>query len=801
MPAILTAIMSFYGVASNGQPPSSVSPNSGMPFVAPADGPAPSWTEKDPHARTFLATVDAVSKWFDTTSQQVEELEAAPGLAAVKEQQRKTVGTTSPFPGQGQIFAWPFWLYEVKNASDTSVHVSIRPAVLPPVLDAQRFAVLQYNLESGGVGAKTGINGFGAPRTVLVDESSTNELWLQRAPEVYSKWQPVIDGDKQIGVNTSTTWFWLTATSGNRLTRGELLNILNGNGGPDRVEIQCTFYRSAAVAAKESKSVVPKRPELGFSDNTKSFAIIDGHGSLQDLLKKSVGQTERSRLLRVNERPSLFEGPLRVQGTSSFGLAGTGRIYGLEHYFQMLNSVGIPVAASNSAPGEMQGARPVAAEREPPNLPAGSVEGGPVDPNRITVRFDLSDASDDRVMSRSSVEIKTEPDGTTYWAPNRLGQPGEVTYEISIPKPIAGIEMHGVGVNAYNDNADVSFDPNCSAVFQVSTNGEDWFTVDRTSSSGRTTLDVGECPGLVGATTFYLKARLRVTRIHEGDRVRYAQFLRSNPGRGEYPKITFLLETEGSDLTPPTGMEAIGRRAAPTVFTVESLTANAGLAEILWQHKSEPASTPYVLLTGLVPYGKQVAEYAARFNQADHREPARDTPVWSQFLVERALDTDGEKLVWERVDAAAAADTASRHWRGIQPDSVSRECVLSGREVPEFDRDESLVSRFAYAMPLPLRGDRPWNEEAVHPWFARYVSSAAAGSEPAGTGAEYRLFRFIDLHVEPGASYRYRVRLSVWNPNYRLRARYLTSEDVGSSAKLASDPSEMSPLVVVPNVP
>jgi hypothetical protein len=57
---------------------------------------------------------------------------------------------------------------------------------------------------------------------------------------------------------------------------------------------------------------------------------------------------------------------------------------------------------------------------------------------------------------------------------------------------------------------------------------------------------------------------------------------------------------------------------------------------------------------------------------------------------------------------------------------------------------------------------------------------------------EYRMFRFVDTTVEPGKTYRYRIRISVRNPNYGLPAQYLAEADLAKPAILAAkwtDPS------------
>ncbi len=72
----------------------------------------------------------------------------------------------------------------------------------------------------------------------------------------------------------------------------------------------------------------------------------------------------------------------------------------------------------------------------------------------------------------------------------------------------------------------------------------------------------------------------------------------------------------------------------------------------------------------------------------------------------------------------------------------------------------------------------------------------------AGQGAEgelqrpleYRLFRFVDMSVESGKTYRYRVRISVFNPNYDMPAQYLADAALAKDLKLASETSKPSPL-------
>ena len=51
---------------------------------------------------------------------------------------------------------------------------------------------------------------------------------------------------------------------------------------------------------------------------------------------------------------------------------------------------------------------------------------------------------------------------------------------------------------------------------------------------------------------------------------------------------------------------------------------------------SPPAKKmPYVLLTGLIPFRKQIDEYVALYATASYQSPERDMPIWHDYAVER----------------------------------------------------------------------------------------------------------------------------------------------------------------------
>jgi hypothetical protein len=63
---------------------------------------------------------------------------------------------------------------------------------------------------------------------------------------------------------------------------------------------------------------------------------------------------------------------------------------------------------------------------------------------------------------------------------------------------------------------------------------------------------------------------------------------------------------------------------------------------------------------------------------------------------------------------------------------------------------------------------------------------------------DHRLFRFVDTDVESGKTYRYRVRLSVWNPNFKLPAQHLAESSLAKDPLLASAASNTTAPVTVP---
>ena len=323
------------------------------------------------------------------------------------------------------------------------------------------------------------------------------------------------------------------------------------------------------------------------------------------------------------------------------------------------------------------------------------------------------------------------------------------------------------------------------------------------------------------------------------------------------------------------------KRGTPDVFPIEDLRAVAGLAVLpvaaaapaaaavpvppAGQKKPDPAPgrrpprggdplamdaplpvgpldnapkgriVPYVIVTGLIPARKQHEEYRQRFAGCGFRDPKRDSPLWSDFEIDRAtIGADGKEK-WTSIDLADVARKRLANWGPVAAGpaaGMDAEFLLGANEDA---RSQTTPIGFCSPLPPLLEGD--WNLADLHPWvieslrtrFAPPVRQAEpvvppdAGPrldgpgfnapverrpEPAAAEARnespaYRFFRFVDTDVAPGATYRYRVRIKLWNPNYdenpeKMRP-HLTDPSLAVERKLAAAQSAPSPTATVPD--
>ena len=338
--------------------------------------------------------------------------------------------------------------------------------------------------------------------------------------------------------------------------------------------------------------------------------------------------------------------------------------------------------------------------------------------------------------------------------------------------------------------------------------------------------------------------------------------------------------------------EELSKRTKPNVFPIENLSAVAGTATLALKPKpnggqvpgkneaqrdiepdprgpgnrlprgkpkaerpvfggepmAEPEETirskivPYVVVTGLIPVAKQAGEYQTRFASASHRDPKRDAPLWSGYLVERSIVSPNARETWEKIDLKAVAKDFRDTWEGPLIESLPSQFLLAGDQTPG-------LAPTGYCAPLPKNAaTESWGTEGMHPWFVEKIRAeivnrkkaaatkdteeteapmpaavapnfdpVTAESDPNGVVGrvdgepkgpldaagrpviplEYRLFRFVDTNVEVGKSYRYRVALELWNPNFKLPEQYLENVAMATEPKLPSNVSEPTPAVTL----
>jgi hypothetical protein len=317
--------------------------------------------------------------------------------------------------------------------------------------------------------------------------------------------------------------------------------------------------------------------------------------------------------------------------------------------------------------------------------------------------------------------------------------------------------------------------------------------------------------------------------------------------------LTKLMEPwRASQVAPPPEMalldspvsDELGRRTKPVVFPIENLHAEAGVAvlkakapvvagaaaeppkpepakptarkgrgETQRAEGQAPAAPPqqaaagpvadaaaplppgriaaYVVVTGLIPLAKQATDYAQRFASTSLRDPKRDKPLWSDYVVERSTVVPGGRETWERVDLKAAAEQV-REWAGLHADTMPPDFLLAA------DRYSGVPIGYCWA--LPQLANEGWGAEALHPFFRDELERrrGAAANAPPQT-LDYRLFRFVDFSVESGKAYRYRVSLKLWNPNWNVPDQHLAEATLAKDQKLFSEPSQATAAVIVPS--
>jgi len=317
--------------------------------------------------------------------------------------------------------------------------------------------------------------------------------------------------------------------------------------------------------------------------------------------------------------------------------------------------------------------------------------------------------------------------------------------------------------------------------------------------------------------------------------------------------ISTPIEEELYLTSTPWDPPLLGKRGAPQLYALQDLRGTAGRGAVAMNDRSAKGQR-WLVLTGLLPVAKQADAYADVFEDALSFNPARDVPMYVGYQIERAeVGTGGEadQPAWKPIDLKQAFE-AWKSFQGARPEVVDYRYVhrpptiampiisplppvmnagwgpevahppeiplLS--DVPESQRRPEVAygGQMPYGGPLPvtraIEGGRPSgagssafpNDGGGMPYGGAMTYGPAMeegmpgypGSAPAGGQAEFQLFRFLDFSVQPGKRYRYRVKLLLANPNFRVEARLLDSEDLAKQPLLETEWSDPSDVIDVP---
>ncbi|MDR2116713.1 MAG: hypothetical protein LBP87_10090 [Planctomycetaceae bacterium] len=260
----------------------------------------------------------------------------------------------------------------------------------------------------------------------------------------------------------------------------------------------------------------------------------------------------------------------------------------------------------------------------------------------------------------------------------------------------------------------------------------------------------------------------------------------------------------------------------------------------------------WAIITGLIPIKEQLNLYVDKFSSSVLPDALRDMPTYLLYDIERAEIVPGKSLddlQWQRLNFLTEFLQKRSLWSGNAVDPVDP--VFFAMQVP---------GKFPMAYPLPPITKKFGEEVAYPPYIPMLTDSqmeelkqnekinerlrkemfdikpedildnpfsgsesriSGAGSNMDGNMVQGRnrrrgsttepeedeikpvqvdnyLFRFLDFKVEPGKTYRYRVRLYLANPNYNLAPNYLEDETLSKEPYLVTEFSAPSNMVTIP---
>jgi hypothetical protein len=278
-------------------------------------------------------------------------------------------------------------------------------------------------------------------------------------------------------------------------------------------------------------------------------------------------------------------------------------------------------------------------------------------------------------------------------------------------------------------------------------------------------------------------------------------------------------------INEPPGQSGSERRGEPKFLTVQDLQVGAEYGAVTVKPVADPAAgaarplpggaapppvavseiqgKQWAVITGVIPTPQQLKEYRSTFSNSP--QPKLDVPRWRRFEVQRQ-EGDGA-------------------WTPLNLQMVEGGRTMQVVTVPEPPEFKNLMLLSQLCQPAPSLIGKSHDHAIIHPKIAELAPEhgGAAGLKPLANPvmnanqpgqmgppgaakiqenlpefAVDQMFRCFDYTVQPGKSYRYKVRLLLENPNYDL-PRYLVREaEMIKSSTRPSDWSEPSPVVNVP---
>jgi hypothetical protein len=260
------------------------------------------------------------------------------------------------------------------------------------------------------------------------------------------------------------------------------------------------------------------------------------------------------------------------------------------------------------------------------------------------------------------------------------------------------------------------------------------------------------------------------------------------------------------------------RRDEPKYFAAEELRATYGFGAVSLA-KEGMTGKQWVVVTALIPLGKETAEYKRLFANATFTDLKKDAPHYSDFEIQRAEVTSADPkaaLEWTPLNLDEAADELNKFHKD-KLEVVDKKLIESYLCDPlpplvgkQYDATVAHDPQIPFAPQKPEAVNAAKPVEVTPPGGGRKRprrdEGPAVNAPPPAAGATakaeevvpYRLFRFFDFSVENNKTYRYRIKLLLENPNLGIVKRYLKSPALAEGDIRTTDWSDATAALTIP---